>query len=471
MTAAPRTRPYLRAAARTLAAPALLSAVPGAPVLSRWTAAHAAALVLGRLDAGVLDREDVAAVGPLLRQVLGDDLDTLRGLWLEAMDLPDGDVTGLLAVGTRWAELLGEPETGPGGIPPAGCALDPAAGSPACAPGEDQQGAAAPGDAREGSGQDLATAAAAALQAAAEEASAELAAEAAAEEAAQAAADLGRATADQRARDIAAQRRAAQRLSKAGAGSGGHSPLGTPRPPTEQETALARRIGQVLRRAQFREPDAVAVRRALPPGRLDSRAAMQADAQRSMGIPVSARPFTATARRHVPEPPLTLGVLIDVSSSMRWATRIMATLAWAFSHAMTSVHGVTATVAFGSRVTIVTPPGTPPRRVTPFSANEGTERFTAGFDALDGLLNLTAGRGARILVVVSDGHLTGPDGNQAAVDATARMRRNGGMVLWLDDGEDTVIPDGAIPLPVDPRNTADIPAALTQALAAAIRVA
>jgi hypothetical protein len=463
----PQDRPYLRASARALAAPTLLSGNPGDLVLGRWLAAQAAALVLGRRDAGVLDPADTAIVGPLLREALGGDLDVLRGLWLEALDLPDGDVDGLVEVATRWAGVLGEPESGPGAIPLAGCAADPAAGAPGD-PGAEGQPGASDGTGGEDGGE-LASAVAAALDAAAEDARAEIAAIAEAEDAARAAAGMTRRAAAQRAADIKAQQEAA--LRSRGAGRGGRSPLGAPREPTGEERALARKIGEALRRAQFRAPHAVATRRAVPPGRLSGREAMQADAQRSMGIPVRALPFTATTRRHAPEPPITLGILSDVSGSMSWATSIMATLAWAFSHAMTRVHGSTATVAFGSNITIVTPPGTPPARVTPFSANEGTERFRDGFSMLDGLLNLTMGQGPRILVVVSDGDLTGPEGTRAAVEVTARMRRNGGITLWLDPGDDSIIPPDAIRVPVDPFHVETIPVALTRALDAEVRAA
>jgi hypothetical protein len=266
--------------------------------------------------------------------------------------------------------------------------------------------------------------------------------------------------------------------------------LGTPRAPTEDERALARAMGEALRRARFRDRSLTTRMSATPPGRLSGRDAMLGAAQRSRGAVVTARPFRSTVRRRVPEPPVTLGIAVDVSGSMWWAEDIMATVAWAGAHAVRSVHGRSASVLFGTGVTPLAYPGCPPAQVTPFSADASWENFSGAFAALDGALNLTRGAGVRLLVVVSDGEFVGDGQPEAAADAVARVRRGGGHVLWIPS--DVIVPDGATavdvnlsPAPVPPgltgaeidaferrdaaRRMARIPDAITAALTAALR--
>jgi hypothetical protein len=456
VTRRPQDRPFLRACASTLLDLDAF-ATGGSRVADRWAAATAAALVLGRVDAGVLDPDDVDAVVPVLRHLLGeDDLRALTGLWRAALDLPDGDVEGLIDLATRWVAVVGEPPSEaemprlgchlPAGPGPAGedaAAPDPADADPAGAdPAADP---AAAGGAS--SGRDpLVAALDAALSAAHDGAREELEAELSSGP--DPAAEAARAQADE---DDEAQRRARD-TARAVFGdvvSRGAAAvtLGAPRPPTEDERVLARAMGEALRRARFRDRSIVTRTSAAPPGRLNGREAMLGMAQRSRGALVTARPFRSTVRRRVPEPPVTLGIAIDVSGSMRWAEDIMATVAWAGAHAVTSVHGRSASVVFGSGVAPLAHPGCPPTRVTPFCADASWENFSGAFDALDGALNLTRGVGVRLLVVVSDGHFVAAGQPQAAQDAVTRMRRGGGHVLWIPG--DAVVPDGATAVEID----------------------
>lgn len=495
VTRRPQDRPFLRACASTLL-DLNAFATGGSPVADRWAAATAAALVLGRVDAGVLDPDDVDAVVPVLRHLLGeDDLQALTGLWRAALDLPDGDVEGLIDLATRWVAVVGEPPSEaemprlgchlPAGHGPAGedaAAPDPAAADPAADP------SAADGAS---SGQDpLVAALDAALSAARDGAREELEAELSSGP--DLAAEAARAQTDE---DDEAQRRARDTargvfgdvVSRGAAAV----TLGAPRPPTEDERVLARAMGEALRRARFRDRSIVTRTSAAPPGRLSGREAMLGVAQRSRGALVTARPFRSTVRRRVPEPPVMLGIAIDVSGSMRWAEDIMATVAWAGAHAVTSVHGRSASVVFGSGVAPLAHPGCPPTRVTPFCADAGWENFSGAFAALDGALNLTRGVGVRLLVVVSDGHFVAAGQPEAAQDAVTRMRRGGGHVLWIPG--DAVVPDGATAVEIDlapapvpggltrpveveafhrrdaARRMARIPEAITTALTAALR--
>ena len=465
----PQDRPYLRAQSM------LLDLAPFQPgsMSDRKRGANAALMIMARADAGVLEPEDAMPVVSTVRNLLGTaDLRALRSLWREAIGLPDGDVDSLLDVARRWVDVVGEP---PAEDEPAyGCCAPASGAQPDATPtnddewddpdSHDEDGT----DEFESDGIDpLMTALESAVSTAHDEATAEIDIDVPRSDVA----PKDVATQKQREKDIKAQNSAASRTKRIFHGySAGNRErvLGTPRTPTPHEQRLARQIGEALRRAQFRERTTVQYRSMLPPGRLDGRDAMLGAAQRSMGSMVTAKPFTTLRRRHVPEPPMRMGIMIDVSGSMTWAEDIMATTAWAFAHAATYVHGQTASVAFGETVTPITRPGTPPSKVTPFAANSGWENFKDGFAAIDGALDLTTGRGVRLLIVVSDGHYGGAGQSAAAAESVARLARNGGYALWIDTSNRAIVPEGALPVVVG-GDVTTIPAAITAALTAALR--
>ncbi|MFJ3182606.1 VWA domain-containing protein [Streptomyces sp. NPDC086796] len=411
----PDDRVFLRASARHINLPA---SAPTAPIANRWRAATAAALLLARADAGVLTAKEVAPVRAEIAKALGAaDLAKLRRLWRRALSLDDGDQLGLYRVSRQWVRVVGADEDED--MPVVGCA----AGEPS-----------APGPST--GGDDPLTAAAVAV-AAAVSTNAQIATGALPdpEEEARAAAATAQREAQAQAEEAARQtaRDAAQRVFGAPAPSSRRRPPRSPvsgrRGPEPEERAAARRLGHALRRAQFREPARTRVASALPPGRLSGRDAMLATAQRSLGLPVTARPFRATVRKHTDEPPVAVAVAVDVSGSMGAYTEIIASTAWIFAHAAREVGGTAATVAFGTAVTPIVRPGQPPTQVTRFSANDGNHRFTEAANALDGALALSRPVGARVLVIVSDGHWE-PAERRAGGRLVRRLQAAGVHVIW-----------------------------------------
>jgi hypothetical protein len=254
--------------------------------------------------------------------------------------------------------------------------------------------------------------------------------------------------------------------------TGSPSPLGPSRQSTPTERILARQTGQALRRARFRERSKTITPAAAPPGRLVGRNAVLAAAQRSRSIPVTAKPFRRTVRRHTPQPPLRVGIAVDVSGSMGWATEIMASTAWVVAHAVAQVGGKSATVCFGDQVTAVTKPGLVPARVTSFLAEDGSEMFTDAVRALDGGLGLTTSTGARLVFVVSDGHFVASGEPSRARRTVERLSRHGVLVLWLDlqrrpGRSDTIIPPGAVAVPIT--NVEEIPHQVGSILVTSLR--
>ncbi|NEA28820.1 vWA domain-containing protein, partial [Actinomadura bangladeshensis] len=203
-----------------------------------------------------------------------------------------------------------------------------------------------------------------------------------------------------------------------------------------------------------------------PPGRLSMRGALAADAQRAAGTAPTAEPFTQTSRRHVPAPPLRIGIACDVSGSMKALARPVASAAWIMARAAGHVpDAVSATVIFGSTVRPIVHPGHAPNAVTDFAANDSREDFVQAVDALDSAVELTRPGAARLLVIVSDGKFKKdqPKDGQKRLD---RLTASGCAVLWLALTDDARVMNGAHPITLtDPAAAADaIGAAAARAL-------
>lgn len=213
------------------------------------------------------------------------------------------------------------------------------------------------------------------------------------------------------------------------------SRLSEERLPTGPERAAAVKVAQLLEKAKYRERDAIEISSVVPPGRLRTRAMVQGAALKSKGIMTQVEPWRRTVRKHVDDPTLTLGVLVDISGSMSAAMEPMATTAWVMSESVKRVQGKAAMVYFGESVFPTLKPGQHLDKVQVYTAPDGTEKFNKAFKALDGGLNLLNGSGARLLVVVSDGCYTHEE-SQAARKWLTACHASGVGVLWLsiDDG-------------------------------------
>ena len=475
----PGDRLYLRAAAAHLITVPAADRDDGPPRQNRWQAAAAFTLLYGRAAAGVLDDEDVTAVASAAVAVLGETtVRDLAGLLREAVTLPDGDTMALLDAARRWLRAAGLPETGdpPGPACGTGCGTGTAPG----AAGDGME--PAPGNGG-GNGGETGADRDDPLTVSVAAACASIAAAAAAAAAAEDEAEADRAAADRSAAVLEA--RAAEAASRADAGvaadavfrgglhgrSGGYpgSPVTGSRPPTDAERAAATQLAAALRRARYRARTVARVASPTPPGRLIGRDALLAHAQRELGIPVTARPYRAQRRRRVEQPPLAIGIAIDVSGSMHWAQAPMASTAWIIARAATQNHGRAAAVAFGNHVTPVMTPGAAPRDVPILAARDGEESFTLAIRALDGALGLSTGHGARLLIVVSDGVLVVPGEDITGQQAITRLAQAGVGILWLDHDGAARVMAGAIrvPLPSPAEAAALIARATETALAAA----
>jgi hypothetical protein len=189
-------------------------------------------------------------------------------------------------------------------------------------------------------------------------------------------------------------------------------------------------LAQLLEKAKYRDRDETEVHSVIPPGRLRTRAAVQGVALKSKGIMTKSEPWRQTKRKHVDDPTLNIGVMVDISGSMGAAMQPMASLAWVLSESVRRVQGRSAMVYFGNDVFPTLKPGQHLDRVRVFTAPDMTEKFDRAFKALDGGLNLLNGSGARMLVVVSDGEYPEPEKN-AVRKWIAACEQSGVAVVWL----------------------------------------
>jgi len=436
----PDDRHWLRASATNLILADTRADDPAhAPAMTPRDAAHTAALLLARTDAGILTSAETAPVAHAVEAVLGTEtLARLRALWQAAHTLAD-DALAIIDLGRRWCEILGTDPHHPD-EPDTSSAEQPADGTRTPSP--------------------LAEAITASLRkveraVAHEPIPADPAALAAAAKAADQAAEK-------------AATKAAHAVFTVGGPRTGRTRTAGTRPPTSEERTAARVLARALSTAGVRNRVTTKTTSPTPPGRLRMRGALAADAQRTAGALPTAEPFTRTIRTAVPTPPLRLGIACDVSGSMHRVAAPVASTAWILAHAVhrTTVPADTATVIFGHHVRPITRPGTAPTEVTEFEANDNWEDIATAIDALDGALGLSRPGAARLLVIVSDGHYrdTARQDGQQRID---RLRATGCGVLWLTtDTTNTPLDGATVQLITDPATTAQT---IGHAAAAALR--
>ncbi|MGV9725723.1 VWA domain-containing protein, partial [Nocardia beijingensis] len=396
-----------------------------------YAAAHNAALVLGRVDAGVLEKSECAPLLLEIESILGTDtLAKLRAIWREAHTVADADTAAMLELGQRWLDIVGpDPHAAP-------------------LPGS-KLGAAI-----------RATVAAIAREVAANPVPADPAESAAA---------ARRAAADTAER----AQRLAENVFGDGGGDGGVPGISRivrrTRTPLAKEQSAARVLARALDTAAARERATVKTTSVVPPGRVRMRGVLARQAQLAAGAIPTAEPFTRTTRKNSTHPPLQVGIACDVSSSMSKFAAPVSSAAWIIARAaeLAAMPATTATVTFGDTVTPITYPGTAPAQVTEFGCPDGNHAIDVAIVALEGALGLARPGAARLLVIISDGIYTGPhrDRAQKRLDA---LRAAGCAVLWLAParGRSNPLRNSNPHLLTDPATTA---AEIARAATAAVR--
>lgn len=418
----PDDRLWLRAGTTTIVWPELSPS----GIDCREAAARAAALVLARVDAGILTADEVAPLRTAAETTLGAEVVAqLERLWQAAHAVDDGDRQQMLNLGEAWCRALG---IDPGAVAPTIPAPEHGAADPSPA------GFPVPPGLR-----DLASGASM-VRAAVE---ADIAAEVADE------AQAATRAAAEHVRQIKGERAAKKVFGPS------RAKIRT-RPPTAAERGAAAALAKQLRAAAYRDRAATKTAAELPPGRLRMRGAMVRDAQQAAGAIPTAKPFTQTIRRTVQHPPLRVGIAVDTSGSMSCVEEPLASAAWILATAVTAADpaSTTATVGYGNiRLKAYTGPCQTPTGVPVIRTGGGDERFCEAVDALDAALGLTRPGAARLLVVVSDGQYYADERRNGAA-RVKRLTATGCAVLWLTLTHRSNVLGGATELVITDPSTA-----------------
>jgi hypothetical protein len=212
------------------------------------------------------------------------------------------------------------------------------------------------------------------------------------------------------------------------------------RKPTSAERSASVKVGQMLDKAKYRERDVAVVSSVLPQGRLKTRSMVQKKAYEAVGVRVPVEMWEHKTRKQTDEPTLSIGVMVDVSGSMGGAMNPMATTAWVLAEAGRRIQARTAMVYYGEGVFPTLRAGQRLDEVNVYSATDGTEKFNEAFMALESHLNLLDSRGAKMLVIVSDGHYSGNQPTKAK-EWIRECDKRGVAVLWLTFDSHTTTPD------------------------------
>ena len=353
----------------------------------RYGAAVTAGLLLARVDAGVLTDADVQPYRDLVVAELGEEtLRSLQQLWQKYLrNDPEMTITERLEWSEEWLALIGEDEK------------DPTVANkhlPSGQQSEDEEG--------EGGG---------GLAEAVEQATRRQANDS----------DLRFVKSRRTLRENRDAREAADRaeissdgedaeegagdpdMGGAGEGSPGRRSyrIGTRAPSTEERRGMVV-LAERLEQADFRARTRSRGTSDSPPGRLRS-AAMQLDAARSMGIPPQQTDiFSVRKLKADYHPPLTVGLMTDVSGSMYDAAAALCTTQWMLSNAVERIQGRIASMFFGVGHYRGLRVGERHDDVDVWEAKEGYEMPFPAFQALDHQLDLLHGDGARLLVIATD---------------------------------------------------------------------
>lgn len=210
------------------------------------------------------------------------------------------------------------------------------------------------------------------------------------------------------------------------------SQLSRKRAPSPEEISASIALSRELENARYREKELIEWDSVTPPGRFNPGEAMRRSAAISVGAAADRySPFTQSKREDTDEASLVVGMMSDVSGSMRAIQPDVGSTVWMVADAVYRLKDATAAaVYYGDKAYPGLRPGDRPSQVSVWDGGGNYEHFDDGFRALDGALNLLNGSGARVLVVVSDGQYRTEQiiAREKWLDACAH---NGVAVVWI----------------------------------------
>ena len=405
----PRQKLFLRAAALELILRDFT--IPRTP----YGAAAAAALVLGRVDGGTMEKADGAEVRRMVGTVLPDGtVAELEQLWREFLEIGDRNLPSMYSVAKRWLRVLEEDPNDTDGI------LFP--GSVPHTDAQPQQQGQQPQQADDGwLRKALGGAAVRADGALVEARGTERAKRRMAAEAAD-----------------AERRQRSQKTAAAVFGVGsGEGPITAHRTGERNATVEEQQAATILSAALLaleneHDPEIGRASRQTPPGRLRTRSAAQAAAYKDLGIRTKPDLFRGRTRTPEQRGPLSIGLLCDISGSMQAAERAISSAHWILSHAGSRSGARIATVHFGAKVHGIARVGQLHERVQEYRAGDPWERFSEACLAIDHELDLLDGPGTKVLVIASDAQYGRAPEQAFAEGFLPLCKQKFVAVVWLD---------------------------------------
>ena len=409
---------------------------------TRYEAAAAGTLILGRIEGGTLDATAAEDVRIAVEAVLGaDDLAALRDVWTRFHTVDAHDDAAVKALVHEWLAIVGvdpEDESDESGLLVAGGVAgegDEGEGAEGGAGGEGKGEGEGEGSLTGAVGRIAADADAEGTEKRGEERAERRAADREADKRRKASGEKHRAKAETKGRETDKQ----MGMDSDGRTGSGYESV----PRLAKVTAEARRgavaLGKALSKIDYSDRTIVETASVVPPGRLNTRRMVGHAAAKAQGRASRSPLFTAKKRRHTDVVPLTVGIIQDVSGSMGGAVEPVGVTSWMLTDASLRIDARVATILMGHEARFSRLPGKhDASQIRYDSAPEGYEAFTDAFLALDAALDLLDGPGARLLVLASDGYYGGSHASYCD-EALRLCRAKGVAVVWLrfHGGQDT----------------------------------
>lgn len=227
---------------------------------------------------------------------------------------------------------------------------------------------------------------------------------------------------------------------------------------TDEDRLLRRQLRTALSVAKRRQLATVDRATQIPTGRTNTRELVRMTAQQHAQTIVTATPWT----RHIPEmddqPDIGVAAVLDTSASMAPWLESATTLMWAVAGAAHDLGGGAAVWGFGGEAFEIIRGGSAPHLVPRIrDSGSGSDGYADAVSLACRSVDLIGRRGARLLVVLTDGRLPAPEARQLQ-QVISDAADSGVTVLWALTGgtANAVVPDRAIVAQgVTPRRFAD----------------
>jgi hypothetical protein len=417
-------RKALRAAVADVIAPRLTAEMALGTLLARHVTRDLCGRSMTYLHARTYcDTVDPATLKPLApawEQVLGPgDVKALDDLYARLVWVPDGDQDALDRAAREYRAIIGPPPSPP---PPStatgsGGREDDSPGEPANGDGQTANGGGGEPGQRGPTAGSLREAMQDAIAAGRHR-------------------ELEQLDEDIRLQELLAKQTGQHANSSAlGGGSGTGMPTGrmpdrgVDRPPCPDEVQQAVRFATRManaRAAGFKQID-----KRIPGGRFDARGYVRARAQRSAGIPVTARPWSVRRETRAPIEEPHVGLIIDTSGSMGVCEYALGPIAWILTSALYRFGGRVAICLFGNGCELLCDGTKPLPQVPGIRTGGGTAFAGDAIELVSEHLEMDNPRRPRFVYVLSDG---GWADTQAGVEKIRWLRSVGVPTIHLSIG-------------------------------------